>query len=73
MRNISTKQILNPLQNSLAHAQHSVNLLDTKPVENVRHQGLETHVLDASDVLSSFEIFRSTIRPSLSGIVDEIL
>jgi hypothetical protein len=41
---------------SLAHTQHSVNLLDTKPVKNIGHQRLEPHVFDTRNILGSFEI-----------------
>ena len=54
---------------SLAHAQHPVNLGDTKPVEDVGHQGLEAHILDTCDVFGSLEIVRCTILPAFSGVV----
>lgn len=55
---------------SLAHAEHAVNLLDTKPMENVGHQGLETHILDSSHVLGPLEVVRSFVFTSLPCVID---
>lgn len=57
--------------NSLAHAQHPVNLGDTEPVQNIRHQSLEPHVLDAGDVLGPFEIIRGAVFSAFSGVVHD--
>lgn len=54
---------------SLAHAQHSVNLGDTQPVKDIRHQGLEAHVLYTGNVLGALEIVRCKICPALSRVV----
>jgi hypothetical protein len=58
---------------SLAHAEHSVNLLDTEPVKDIGHQRLKTHVLHTSNVLGSLEIFGSSVQPTFSSIVHKIL
>jgi hypothetical protein len=42
-------------------------------MENIGHQGLESHVLDTGDIFGSLEIFRCSIKPTLSGVVHEIL
>lgn len=55
--------------NLLAHAEHAVNLLDAEPVQNVRHQSLESHVLDSGNVLGSLEVVRGTVLTSFPGIV----
>lgn len=55
----------------LAHTQHPVDLGNTKPVQNVRHQGLETHVFHTSDVFGPLEIVRSAILSSLSGVIHD--
>jgi hypothetical protein len=60
-------------EDSLAHTQHPVDFLDTKPMENIGHQRLESHVLHASNVLGSLEILRGPIQSALSGIVDKVL
>lgn len=57
----------------LAHAQHPVNLLDTKPVQDVRHKGLEAHVLHTGDVLGTLEVIRGAIGTPLSSVVDDCL
>ena len=44
------------IEHSLAHAKHSVDLLDAEPMEDVRHQSLESHVLYACNVLSALEV-----------------
>ena len=59
--------------NSLAHTQHAINLLDTQPMQDIRHQSLETHILHTGDILGTFEILRCTIGASFSCVVDEIL
>lgn len=41
---------------SLAHTEHSINLLDTEPMENIGHQCLETHVFHTGNVLGSLEV-----------------
>jgi hypothetical protein len=60
-------------EDSLAHTQHPVNFLDTKPMEDIGHQRLESHVLHTSNVLGSLEILRGPIQSALSGIVDKVL
>jgi len=57
----------------VGHAEHPVNLCDAEPVQDVRHEGLETHVFNAGNVLSSLKVLASTIFSSLSRVVDEIL
>jgi len=56
----------------VGHAQHPVDLGDTEPVQDIGHQGLETHVLDTSNVLSTLEVLASAVLASLSSIVDEV-
>lgn len=55
--------------NSLAHAQHAVNLLDAEPVENVGHESLESHVLDSCDIFRALEVVGCAVGSTLSGIV----
>jgi hypothetical protein len=55
----------------LAHAEHTVNLLYAKPVQNVWHQSLESHVLDTSNVFGSLEVIRGTVLTSFPGIVND--
>jgi len=57
----------------LAHTQHPVNFLDSKPMKNIGHQRLESHILHTSNVLGSLEVLRGTIQSTLSGIVDKVL
>ncbi len=57
----------------LAHTQHAIDLLDPKPMQNIRHQGLKTHVFHASNVLGPLKIFGSSISASFSSIINEIL
>ena len=57
----------------LAHAQHAINLLYSKPVKDVWHESLEAHILNTGDVFSSLEVLRCTICGALSGIIHKIL
>jgi hypothetical protein len=66
-------ELVPKVNNLLAHTQHSVDFLYSKPMENIGHQGLESHVFYPSDIFRSFEILRGTVRSSLSGIVYEVL
>lgn len=59
--------------NSLAHAQHAIDLLDSQPMEDIRHQSLEAHVLHASNVLGTLEVFGCAVQTTLSSVVDEVL
>jgi hypothetical protein len=67
---ISTCSIFN---HSLAHTKHPVNLLDSQPVQNVRHESLESHVFDTSNVLGPLEVVGRAISSSFTGVVDQIL
>jgi hypothetical protein len=42
-------------------------------MENIGHQSLESHILHTGDIFGSFEIFRGTVRSTLSRIIDEVL
>lgn len=53
----------------LAHAKHSIDLLDPEPVQDVGHEGLEPHVLDAGDVFRATEVVGRSIFHPLSSIV----
>lgn len=55
----------------LAHAKHPVDLLDSKPVQNIGHQGLEAHVLDAGDIFGASEVVGSPVFSSLPGVVND--
>ena len=57
--------------NELAHAQHPVDLLDAKPMKNIWHQGLESHVLDTSYVFRSCEVVRRPICTPFARVVDD--
>ncbi len=54
----------------LAHAQHPIDLLDAEPMQNVGHQGLKTHILDACNVFSPLEIVRGPVFSAFSRIVN---
>lgn len=57
----------------IAHAHHAVNLLDPQPVQDVRHERLEAHVLDARDELRALEILVRAVAAALAQVVHEIL
>lgn len=56
----------------LGNHKHSVDLGNTEPVQNIRHQSLETHVLDAGNVLCTFEVLACTIGTTFSCVVYQI-
>jgi len=58
------------LWDELAHAEHSVNLLDAQPVKDVRHECLESHVIDTGDPLGMIEVVGRPVVASLSRIVN---
>jgi hypothetical protein len=66
-------ELVPKVNNLLAHTQHSVDFLYSKPMENIGHQGLESHILYPSNIFRSFEILRGTVRTSLSCIVYKVL
>lgn len=67
------KKLMVGFNNLLAHTQHSVDLLYSKPMENIGHKRLESHIFHAGNIFRAFEILRSTIQPTLACIVNQIL
>ena len=57
----------------VGHAKHAINLGDTQPVQDIRHQSLEAHILDTGDILRTLEVLARTVFATLSGIVHKIL
>src|SRR5215472_1630107 len=59
----------------IRHRDPSVNPADAEPVEDIRHQLLKAHILDAGDAFGAAEIAVDPVaaRLSLAGIVDEEL
>lgn len=55
----------------LAHAQHPVDLGDTQPVQDVRHQRLEAHIFDTGDVLGPLEVVGGPVFATLAGVVHD--
>lgn len=58
---------------ALAHAEHPVDFSDAQPVQNIRHESLETHILDSGYVFGPLEVVRSPILTTLARIVHKIL
>ena len=56
----------------VTHRHHVVDLPDTKPVKNIGHERLETHVLDTGDELSRLEVLVRRVAAPLSEVVDEV-
>jgi hypothetical protein len=57
----------------LAHTHHPVDLCYAKPVQNVWHECLKSHILHSCHIFGPLKIFRCSIGTALSGIVNEIL
>lgn len=55
------------------HRNHVINLLDTKPMQHIRHESLESHVLDTGDIFRTLEVHRSVVVTSLAGVVHQVL
>ena len=51
---------------------HVVDLLNTEPVKDVRHQGLETHVLHSSDELCRLEVLVCGVAAALAQVVHKV-
>ena len=57
----------------VAHAEHAIDLGDAQPVQDIRHQRLEAHVLDAGDVLRALKVLVGAIGAAFARVVDEVL
>lgn len=51
-------------------ASHVVNLLHAEPVQDVGHQLLVPHVLDAGNVLRPRKVLARIVTTALPGVVD---
>lgn len=60
-------------RNKLGHAQHAINLGDAQPVQYIRHQSLEPHILGACNHLGALKVFAGSVGATLSSIVDQVL
>jgi hypothetical protein len=56
----------------VAHAEHTIDFFDTKPVQDIRHQRLEAHVLDASNVFGALEVVGSAIGTPLPCVIYQV-
>jgi len=56
----------------ITHRHHIIDLLDAQPVQDVRHQCLEAHVLDTGDHFSGFEVFIGGVASAFTQVVYEI-
>jgi hypothetical protein len=56
----------------VTHGDHMVDFGDAEPVQDVRHERLEAHVLDASDELGRLEVLVGRVSSTLTQVVDEI-
>ena len=56
----------------VAHADHLVNLGDPQPVQDVGHERLEAHVLDACDELRGLEVLVRGVAAALAQVVHEV-
>lgn len=56
----------------ITHGDHVVDLLNAKPMQHVRHQRLETHILDSSDELGGFEVLVCRVAATFAKVVHKI-
>src|ERR1700753_52091 len=52
---------------------HAGDLLDSKPMQDIWHYGLEAHILLYSYVFCALEVFAGFVLTSLPSIVDQVL
>lgn len=53
----------------IAHRNHIIDLLDPKPMQDVWHKPLESHILHACDELCRFEIFVRRVTAPFPKVV----
>ena len=56
----------------ITHRNHVVDLLDAKPVQHVRHESLEAHVLHTSYELGRAEVLVCGVATALAKVVYQI-
>ena len=56
----------------VAHRHHVVDLLDPKPVQDVRHERLEAHVLHACNELRRLEVLVRGVASALTKVVHQV-
>lgn len=56
----------------IAHRDHVVDLSDTKPVQHVRHQRLEAHILDSGNELRGLEVLVCRVTAALTEVIYEV-
>lgn len=54
------------------HGDHVIDLLHSQPVQHVRHQRLEPHILYPGDQLGGLEVPVGGISASFARVVDEV-
>ena len=50
-----------------------MNFRYAQPVQNIRHQCLEPHILNTSNQLCALEVFVCRVSPSLSEVIHKVL
>ena len=61
-----------PLYAHITHRNHPMDVFDSQPVKDVRHQHLEPHVLHAGNELGRFEVLVRRVASAFAEVVNEI-
>lgn len=56
----------------ITHANHIIDLPNPHPMQHIRHERLEPHVLHARDELRRAEIFVCRVAVAFAEVVDEV-
>lgn len=54
----------------ITHADHIINLLNPHPMQHIRHERLEPHILNARDEFCRAEIFVCGVAAAFAEVVD---
>lgn len=60
------------LRTTTHHGDHVIDLLHSQPVQHVRHQRLESHILHPGDQLGRLEVPIGGISGSFARVVDQV-
>lgn len=57
----------------ITHTEHTIDLGDAQPMQDIRHQRLKAHILHPRDILRALEILARAIGAAFPRVVHEIL
>ena len=73
---VSTCSLMRPLRSEpglhITHRDHVVDFLDTEPMQHVRHQRLETHILDSGNEFRRLEVLVCRVTAAFTEVIHEV-